>query len=180
MPKRRPSPGALRKTGRDYDLAIAGAGNFSVRDASGRTLQTRAGSFERTIDGTLVDGRGRTLIGKTGPLRVPERATIDETGTRPRRWRDDGQSLDLPHESSLQCGFVETSSVDAVAEMVGIVDASRSFESAQKVCGRDRRDPAEERVRRCARTIGGYMNIALTVAAGGNGRATTEPRYHRR
>src|SRR6202034_4898320 len=72
--------GAFRRTGRDYDLAIVGSGHFSVRDATGRTVATRDGSFERTIDGSLVDGHGRTLLGRTGPLRVPEQATIDERG----------------------------------------------------------------------------------------------------
>jgi flagellar basal-body rod protein FlgG len=125
--------GALRKTGRDYDLAIAGPGQFCVRDAGGRNVTTRAGSFERTTGGTLEDGHGRTLIGRTGPLHVPEGSTIDERGRVVIDGLVTAQSLDLPPGSSLRSGFVETSSVDAVAEMVGIVDASRSFESAQKV-----------------------------------------------
>jgi flagellar hook-basal body protein len=125
--------GAMRRTGRDYDLAIVGPGHFSVRDGNGRTIETRDGSFERTLDGTLVDVRGRTLMGAAGPLEVPEGASIDERG----RVTVDGvatrQSIALPHESTLRAGFLETSSVDAIAEMVGIVAASRSFESAQKV-----------------------------------------------
>jgi flagellar basal-body rod protein FlgF len=127
--------GAFRRTGRDYDLAIVGSGHFSVRDAAGRTVATRDGSFERTIDGSLVDGHGRTLLGRTGPLRVPERATIDERGRLVADGRPTQQSIELPDESTLRSGFVETSSVDAIAEMVGIVSASRSYESAQKVVG---------------------------------------------
>ncbi len=117
--------GALRRTGRDYDLAIVGSGHFSVRDAAGRTIATRDGSFERTVNGTLVDARGRTLLGRTGPLRVPERATIDDRGRVTLDGRATAEAIALPNEATLRSGFVETSSVDAIAEMVSIVSASR-------------------------------------------------------
>jgi flagellar basal-body rod protein FlgG len=127
--------GALRRTERDYDLAIVGPGHFSVRDAGGRVVATRDGSFERTVDGTLVDARGRTLLGRGGPLRVPERATIDERGHVVVDGSPTQQSIELANDATLRSGFVETSAVDAIAEMVGIVAASRSYESAQKVVG---------------------------------------------
>ena len=128
-------PGALRRTGRDYDLAIVGSGHFSVRDAAGRTIATRDGSFERSVNGTLVNARGRTLLGRTGPLRVPERGTIDDRGHVVLDGRATSESIALPNEATLRSGFVETSSVNGIAEMVSIVSASRSYESAQKVVG---------------------------------------------
>jgi flagellar basal-body rod protein FlgF len=131
--ERSPEHGALRRTGRDYDLAIVGDGHFTVREGSGRVVTTRDGSFERTIDGTLIDAHGRTLLGHDGPLRVPQGATIDERGRVVVDGAIANQSIELPDETTLRSGFVETSSVNAIAEMVGIVSASRSYESAQKV-----------------------------------------------
>jgi flagellar basal-body rod protein FlgG len=127
--------GGIRRTGRDYDLAIVGPGHFSVRDAGGRVVETRSGSFERTLRGTLVDARGRTLLSDAEPLSVPQGATIDERGRVLAGGADTHRALPLPHGSTLRAGFLEESAVDPIAEMVGIVDASRSFESAQKVVG---------------------------------------------
>jgi flagellar basal-body rod protein FlgF len=127
--------GGIRRTGRDYDLAIVGPGHFSVRDSAGRVIETRSGSFERTLRGTLVDARGRTLLGDSAPLIVPQGATIDERGRVRAGDTDTHRAIPLPHDSTLRAGFLEESPVDPIAEMVGIVDASRSFESAQKVVG---------------------------------------------
>ncbi len=96
--------GALRHTGRDTDRAIIGDGVFLVRDDRGRVLETRNGAFVRGTDGALRDDAGRVLI-----------------GTR------------LGAGSSVRGGFLETANVDAVAEMVSMLAAQRSFESAEKV-----------------------------------------------
>jgi flagellar basal body rod protein FlgG len=112
--------GALRQTGRDLDLAIVGDGAFRVRDGSGRIHETRAGAFVRESDGTLRDGQGRTLLGRHGTLHVGS-----DTRVAP-------DALGLPRGSRLQSGFLETSGVDAIAEMIDVLAAERSFESAQK------------------------------------------------
>ncbi len=96
--------GALRHTGRDTDRAIVGSGVFLVRDARGRVTETRNGAFTRGADGKLRDDAGRLLI-----------------GTR------------LAAGSSVRSGFLETANVDAVGEMVSMLAAQRSFESAEKV-----------------------------------------------
>ena len=46
------------QTGRDLDLAIEGEGFFQVQGASGETLYTRDGSFQRDRDGNLVTRAG--------------------------------------------------------------------------------------------------------------------------
>lgn len=127
--------GEIRRTGREYDLAIVGPGHFSVRDAAGRVVDTRSGSFERTLRGTLADARGRTLLGDAGPLMVPQGATIDERGRVLAGDNDTHRAIPLQRDSTVRAGFLEESPVDPIAEMVGIVDASRSFETAQKVVG---------------------------------------------
>ncbi len=96
--------GSLRHTGRDTDRAIVGEGFFLVRDGRGRLVETRNGAFTRGADGGLRDDAGRLLI-----------------GTR------------LAAGSSVRYGFLETANVDAVGEMVSMLAAQRSFESAEKV-----------------------------------------------
>src|SRR5579884_3275043 len=61
--------GAVRRTGRTFDLALLGPGAFRVG-----TGASRNGAFERDEDGWIVDGRGRRLRGACGALRVSERA----------------------------------------------------------------------------------------------------------
>ena len=95
--------GALRPTGRDLDFAIVGDGAFVVRDRSGALLRTRDGAFVRNRDGTLNDALGRTLV-----------------------------RTDVPNGGEVRHGFLETSGADAISEMIDVVWAQRSFESAQK------------------------------------------------
>lgn len=96
--------GALRHTGRSSDLAIVGDGAFRLRDADGEIVETRNGAFTRGVDGKLRDDAGRVLI-----------------GTR------------LAHGSSVRRGFLEAANVDAIGEMVRMLAAERSYESAEKV-----------------------------------------------
>ncbi len=117
--ERRPAPGQgpLRHTGRDLDFAIVGDGAFRLRDASGSVRETRAGAFVRQGDGTLRDARGGTLLGAHGAFRGA---------------RLDARAVELPASSRVQSGFLESPGVDAIAEMIDVLAAERSFESAQK------------------------------------------------
>ncbi len=95
--------GALRRTGRADDRGIVGEGTFLMRDSRGRTIETRLGVFTRSSDGKLRDDAGRVLV-----------------GTR------------LAHGSSVREGYLESANVDAVGQMIAILSAQRSFESAEK------------------------------------------------
>lgn len=124
--------GPLRRTGRQFDLAIVGAGTFRVRDASGHVTATRNGAFTRDRFDRLVDDAGRVVLGTRGPLCVPQGAAIGADGTVTR----DGRVLNrlaLPNGSNVRSGFLEGSNVDAIGEMIDVLTAQRSFESAQKV-----------------------------------------------
>lgn len=124
--------GPLRRTGRPYDLAIVGSGTFRVRDASGRLEATRNGAFTRDRFSRLVDDSGRVLIGSRGPVCVPDGASIDGAGTVERN----GIVLNriaVPAGSSIRSGFLEASNVDAIGEMIDVLTAQRSFETAQQV-----------------------------------------------
>jgi flagellar basal body rod protein FlgG len=118
--------GAVRTTGRRFDLALLGAGAFRVGETS-----TREGAFTRDRDGFLVDDRGRRLHGRCAALRVSEDASIASDGTV----HDRGRVVDripLPAGTKLLAGALETSTVNAVGETLAILTAQRAFETAQK------------------------------------------------
>lgn len=124
--------GALRSTGRPFDLAIVGSGVFRLRDASGNVTATRNGAFTRDRFSRLVDDAGRVLLGAHGPVRVPDGAAIGSDGTISRNGVFVNR-IALSSGSSIRTGFLEASNVDAIGEMVDVLTAQRSFETAQQV-----------------------------------------------
>jgi flagellar basal-body rod protein FlgF len=106
--------GALRHTGRALDLAIAGEGSFVVGGE-----RTRNGAFVRDAQGYLADDRGRRVQGAHGFVRVtPEGKLLDR--------------IPLPYRSHVVSGVLESPNVNAIGEMVAVLDAQRAFETAQK------------------------------------------------
>jgi flagellar basal-body rod protein FlgF len=125
--------GAARYTGRTLDLALLGPGAFTV--APGRNMKlaqtTRAGAFACDRNGYVVDAHGRTLVGKDGFVRLPRALAIEPGGT----WRANGQvvaELSLPRGTTVRSGFLESSNVNAIGEMIDVIDAQRAFETDQK------------------------------------------------
>src|SRR5579884_3548493 len=94
--------GAVRRTGRTFDLALLGPGAFRVG-----TGASRNGAFERDEDGWIVDGPGRD------GGRIVDR-------------------LPLPRGTRVLAGALETSSVNPIGETLSILTAQRAFETAQK------------------------------------------------
>ncbi len=95
--------GGLRRTGRPDDIAIVGQGAFVLADRSGRLIETRNGAFVRNRFGTRCDGAGNRLI-----------------------------DVRLGSGASLRSGFLESSNVNPITEMIDVLTAQRSFESAEK------------------------------------------------
>jgi len=106
--------GALRHTGRTLDLAIVGEGSFVVGG-----VPTRNGAFVRDARGYLADDRGRRVQGTRGFVRVAADGTLLDT-------------IPLPYRSRIVAGALESPNVNAVGEMVAVLDAQRAFETAQK------------------------------------------------
>ena len=106
--------GALRQTGRPLDLAIVGEGAFRVAGS-----ETRNGAFMRDRQGYLCDDRGRRVQGAHGFVRVASDGTLLDT-------------IPLPSGSRVVSGALESPNVNAVGEMIAVLDAQRSFETAQK------------------------------------------------
>jgi flagellar basal-body rod protein FlgF len=73
--------GAVRQTGRDLDVAIAGQGYFAVQWQDGEAY-TRAGNFTVDQDGALTLN-GRPVLGDGGPVVLPvySRLEIGQDGT---------------------------------------------------------------------------------------------------
>lgn len=106
--------GALRHTGRPLDLAIVGEGSFRVGGE-----ETRDGAFVRDAHGFLADDRGRRVQGAHGFVRVAADGTLLD-------------KIPLPYRSQLVTGALESSNLNAIGEMVAVLDAQRAFETAQK------------------------------------------------
>jgi flagellar basal body rod protein FlgG len=125
------APGPLRRTGRAFDLALAGRGSLYVAGLNGRPIASRGGSFERDASGHLIDDRGRLLLGERGPLRIPPGAEIDPRGFVAADGKSLGRLRMSPH-AEVRAGFLEAANVDAVHEMIDVLGAQRAFETAQK------------------------------------------------
>ncbi|MBD5656505.1 MAG: hypothetical protein IAI50_15185 [Candidatus Eremiobacteraeota bacterium] len=131
---RSPEKGMTRYTGRTMDLALLGNGAFIVAPQRDPKLAqaTRTGTFVCDRQGYVVDFAGRTLIGKDGAfVRLPRSLPIAADGT----WRDGNRvvaQIALPQGTTVRSGFLEGSNVNAIGEMIDIIDAQRAFETAQK------------------------------------------------
>ncbi|HLP06532.1 MAG TPA: flagellar hook-basal body protein [Opitutaceae bacterium] len=155
-------PGQLIGTGRELDVAIQGDGLFEVQTADGNRAYTRAGSFYTNSERVLVDAQGNTLLGEGGapiqllpdggPLAIAGDGTLSQNGQQIgrltiQRFADPqqltplsgglfaagGQTPETVENPTLVQGSLETSNVQAVGEMVNLIQISRAYEAAQKV-----------------------------------------------
>ena len=68
--------GPIQQTGRDLDLAIQGAGWFTVQGADGKEAYTRSGALRLSANGILQTEKGLTVLGESGPVTVPPDASL--------------------------------------------------------------------------------------------------------
>ena len=64
------SQGAIKDTGRTFDVAINGDGFFKMQMADGNATYTRNGVFHVQEDGTITDGQGNPLMNKDGIVKI--------------------------------------------------------------------------------------------------------------
>jgi flagellar basal-body rod protein FlgF len=151
--------GPFSPTGDSLDFAIQSQGFFVLSDGQ-QDLYTRAGHFERTSEGTLVDNMGRAVQGEGGTITLPaglvtvaSDGRISVNGAVVDRLRvvnfDDPQSLkkttgaaftksgsasETPVEAPIiRQGFLEASNVDTVKEMVDMISTARNYEINSKL-----------------------------------------------
>jgi len=73
--------GALTQTGNPLDMAIQGSGFLQVQQPSGTLAYTRAGSFQLSQNGNMVDLNGDTLVPQITLPVTAQNVTIAQDGT---------------------------------------------------------------------------------------------------
>ena len=136
--------------------------SFTNKAGETSTLYTRDGSFQMNSEGYLVTKDGDYVLGDSGdPIVLPtdiSKLTVDSTG----RIYADGQYVDTfgivdfedynyieaygenlyravdgatfkDSTASVNQGYLETSNINVVSEMVDMINIAREFESNQKI-----------------------------------------------
>lgn len=154
------SPGMIRHTGQELDLAIDGKGWFTLETDRGERY-SRNGEFRIDRDGQLSAFDGTPVLGEAGPIILdPARGpvAVDSRGEmtqdnesigrlRVVQFQDDrnlvpegdGRYRASPNDepavatdSEVQQGYLEHSNVNVIDEMVQMISGFRAFEAAQK------------------------------------------------
>ena len=154
------TPGNNQHTGNSLDLAIAGEGFFKVKRGD-EFLYTRNGVFHLSADGTLLTNSDMEVVGENGqPLTIPaDEFSFDEEGRilaageevgrigvftvdDPNTLTKEGGGLfklpadrqdQVAENSKVLQGYLETSNVNMMEEMVLMMEALRAFEAHQKM-----------------------------------------------
>ncbi len=144
--------GNLTKTGNPLDIAIEGKGFIALE--GGR--YTRRGDLKRDKDGYLTTYNGIKVLGDKGPIRLPDgmieispsgsvsvnKVEADvikivdfaQTGTLSKA----GESIFLSNgegtkaNAEVRQGYLETSNVSIIKEMVRMIQTLREYETYQK------------------------------------------------
>ncbi len=154
------SKGSYVRTSNPYDLAIAGEGFFAV-EKDGRIFYTRAGNFKRRFDGYLVTNDGGFVLDESyNRIRIDDGTVIGNDGgvysdgqlvtkigvfnfKEPEKLEKFGYTyfFETPESGraekvenvGLMVGYIEKSNVNALREMVNMINALRHFEISQRV-----------------------------------------------
>lgn len=148
-------PGRIRLTGNPLDLAIQGRGFFEVQTPQGPSY-TRNGVFSLDNRRRLVTHLGHPVLGTKGEITIPV-GKLDITTQG--EIRVDDKPVDtirivefpedqMPHKFAeglyvsdkgfraknavVQVGHLEESNVNAIGEMVKMIQGMRAYESSQK------------------------------------------------
>ncbi|HEY1763542.1 MAG TPA: flagellar hook-basal body protein [Opitutaceae bacterium] len=156
-------PGEMQPTGRSLDFSIQGNGFFKVQMADGTQAYTRNGSFSERSDGTIVNSSNFPVLSDQGapivinpaqgPVTVTQDGTVSQGDTQLGRlsvtsFSNTGGLIPISgglllssssagaaaadHPGVLQ-GYIESSNVSPLFEMVNLVQVSRAYEANQKV-----------------------------------------------
>lgn len=152
------SNGALKHTGKDFDLAINGDGFFHVLGDDGKQYLTRAGDFVLDSQGRLVTQNGhRAVLDQGGseivmsrslPWSISNDGFISQAGTTFALGMSRPDSLDelvkignnmyeplggvKPlelDERNVRQGFLEMSGANPVRQMMAMIETTRAFEA---------------------------------------------------
>ncbi len=150
--------GAFRKTGNSLDLALEGAGFFAL-NAGNQIIFSRQGAFHLDGLGRLVSSDNLPVVGHGGEIRLLSNAPrIDQQGmiwdgedavaqlkiiefsnpsdlikTNGGYLAGDTNRVHTVLQPSVRQGFLETSNVGVMDEMVNMMITVRHFEATQHV-----------------------------------------------
>lgn len=151
------APGAIQKTGNDFDIALNGPGFLGVIGPGGNTVYTRAGNLQMDAEGTLMTGSGYKLA---GDIKIPANSmqiSIDEKGVISNQDGEIGQLSIVEFEDDKHLtalgenlyttnspvkeaentrvaqGSLEGSNVNGVMEMTNMIETLRTFQRVQKM-----------------------------------------------
>ncbi|MEQ8320741.1 MAG: flagellar hook-basal body complex protein [Rhodospirillales bacterium] len=154
--------GGLKVTGGQFDVAVQGDGFFSIETPQGPRL-TRAGHFQLSADGTLVDMIGNSVLGAGGgPIQIPVEAsqisisadgTISADGELIEQigvvipdgelMRDSNTYFSAPGgfgnatDFNVVQGALEQSNVSPVLEVARMIEVQRAYEAGQTLLERE-------------------------------------------
>jgi len=148
--------GRIRLTGNPLDIAIQGRGFFEVDTPQG-VRYSRNGMLSLDRERRLVNGLGYPIMGTKGEIKVPpgklEITTqgdikVDDKPVATIKIMEFAEN-DMPQKSSeglffsekgsinkhpqVQVGHIEESNVNAIGEMVKMIQGMRTYESTQKL-----------------------------------------------
>lgn len=151
------SAGNIKETGNPLDVALAGDGFFGVQTPDG-VGYTRDGQFKIDANGVLVNADGYPIMGEAGPITVSgSKVDISETGEiavdgtvvnrlmirtfdaanlsriRDALYRPDENTPGTEANARVEQGYLETSNVNAVREMVEMIQVNRHYEANSRV-----------------------------------------------
>lgn len=155
------SQGSVHFSGNPYDISIEGEGFFVVQTPGGK-LYTREGNFTLDSEYRLVTQKGYPVLGDGVPITLEDTTGtgiwlsedrnffVDETMTARLdvvQFPDEGKlkrigqnmfqetkasGRALPSEATVKQGYIESSNVNSMREMVNLIDLYRGYEVQQK------------------------------------------------
>jgi len=148
--------GSLDITGNPLDVALEGEGLFAYETEEGETVFSRAGNLSVSPQGFLVDPEGHWMLGEGGPINVGSgTVSVSETGQvavddiavssirvvdfeDKSALRKIGKSKFAIPEGiepaaavnfTIRQGYLESSNVDIIKEMVNMIVSFRNYEA---------------------------------------------------
>ena len=153
------SSGALESTSAPLDVALQGDGFFAVSDGQ-KTYYTRNGHFQLSAEGKLITAQGHAVQGDGGEILLPpgqviigSQGEISVDGRpveklkivaleKPEELAKAEGSLLIPKKGTatekeapgtmVQQGFLESSNVDALREMVEMITTMKNYQASAK------------------------------------------------
>lgn len=153
------SPGTLQKSGNPLDVAVQGEGYFVIETKDGERY-TRNGSFTLNQNGELVTMSGDAVMGEGGritcsgkKIEISNAGTVSVDGSETGKLKivdfkkkdalvkrgaglfeaSAGAEQAALENPEVRSGYLETSNVQAVKEMIEMIDIQRSFEAYLKI-----------------------------------------------